>query len=100
MISSRLDFGLLTGNTSFLSENKKDSFQKASLTHVLAVSGEHFSYIIIVLGLILSKMKQKRLGQIITVIIVLTFAGITGYTGSVIRARNDGAISDISQCNS
>ncbi len=87
---SSVGLGLLTGYTSFLSDEMKESFQKASLTHVLAISGEHFSFIILFITFIISKTKQKRLGQIITIIIIIIFAGITGYTGSVIRARHNG----------
>ena len=59
----------------------------ANLSHILAVSGAHTSYIILGLTYIITKSKApRRIGYIITIIILLVFIIITGASYSVIRA--------------
>ena len=78
--------GLIIGDKSNLDEQIEENFKTANLTHMLAISGSHFSYIILALSYINKLLKRKRLGQILTIIIILVFMNLTGNTGSVVRA--------------
>ena len=79
--------GILIGERDNIQEDIIKSFRTSNLSHILAVSGAHTSYIILGITYIISKSKTpKKLGYIITIIVLLLFIIITGATYSVIRA--------------
>ncbi len=78
--------GLTIGDKSNLDKEVIEKYRDASLSHVLAISGAHFSYIILCLKLLDKKLKRKRLGQVITLIGILFFIELTNATPSVMRA--------------
>jgi competence protein ComEC len=78
--------GLTIGDKSNLDKEVIEKYRNASLSHVLAISGAHFSYIILCLKLLDKKLRRKRLGQAITLIGILFFIELTNATPSVIRA--------------
>ena len=84
--SAELAIGLLLGDKSDLNEDIQEDFKGANLSHMLAISGAHFSYIILIVTWIGNKFKVKRLEQIITIISIIFFMNITGNTPSVARA--------------
>ena len=77
--------GILIGDREAISEQTEDNFKKSNLTHMLAVSGSHITYIINALAIILGRT-NKKLAKIITIIILIFFMALTGFTSSVIRA--------------
>ena len=80
-----LCIGILIGNRESISEQTEDNFKKSNLTHMLAVSGSHITYIINALAILLGKT-SKRGAKIFTIIILIFFMALTGFTSSVIRA--------------
>ena len=78
--------GLTIGDKSNLDKEVIEKYRDASLSHVLAISGAHFSYIILCLKLLNKKLKRKRLGQATTLLGILFFIELTNATPSVIRA--------------
>lgn len=85
--TANLLLGLLIGQKDNIQEDIIKSFRTANLSHILAVSGAHTSYIILGLTYIITKSKSpRRIGHIITIIILLLFIIITGASYSVIRA--------------
>lgn len=85
--TANLLLGILIGEKDNIQEDIIKSFRTANLSHILAVSGAHTSYIILALTYIVTKSKiPKRIGYIITIIILLLFIIITGASYSVIRA--------------
>ena len=79
--------GLLIGNKQNLDDNIEEAFRKSNLSHMLAVSGSHVSYVILAIGFIITKSKiSKRKGKIVTVIFLIFFMILTGQTPSVTRA--------------
>ena len=84
--NAELLIGILIGDISNLSTEIQENFRNASLTHMLAVSGDHFSYIILAVGLLTKKLKNKNFGNYFTIFVVIFFIGITGATSSVMRA--------------
>lgn len=79
--------GILLGNSKDIEKDIKQNFKDCNLSHMLAVSGTHLSYLIVGLNLILNK---KILGirnvKIITIIIIIIFIIITNLSPSVVRA--------------
>lgn len=79
--------GILIGNKDNLSNDIKESFRQSSLSHLLAVSGAHMTYIILAITLLLDKIKiHKKLGKIITILLLVFFTILTGISSSVTRA--------------
>ncbi len=77
--------GILVGDREAISEEVEDDFQKSNLTHMLAVSGSHITYIINALAIMLSKT-SKRFAKIFTIVFLVFFMALTGFTSSVVRA--------------
>ena len=80
-----LCIGILVGDREAISEEVEDDFQKINLTHMLAVSGSHITYIINALAIMLSKT-SKRFAKIFTIVFLVFFMALTGFTSSVVRA--------------
>lgn len=85
--TANLLLGILIGERNNIQEDIIESFRTANLSHILAVSGAHTSYIILGITYLISKSKTpKRIGYIITIINLLIFIIITGASYSVVRA--------------
>ena len=82
---SGLCIGILIGNKSEISEDVIEEFEDSNLTHMLAVSGAHVSYIILGLTFILQKT-GFRFRKIFTILFLCFFMGLTNFTVSVQRA--------------
>ncbi len=78
--------GLLLGETTELSEEVKEKFQIAGISHLLAISGLHIGYLTIGVQLLLKKLVGKRKSKIITMIILILYALVTGFSPSIVRA--------------
>lgn len=82
-----LMIGVLIGDTSYIDEETVEDFKNSSLTHMLAVSGQHVGYIVLAISFALNVSKMgKRKGKIISIFIIILFMMITGITPSVFRA--------------
>lgn len=82
-----LALGFLLGYTEEMDESIKEAFRDSSLSHMLAVSGAHISYIIMGISLALNKIKMdKKISRIVTINILILFMFITGFSPSVTRA--------------
>lgn len=78
--------GLLIGDTDEIDEETKEDFRNSNLTHMLAVSGLHVSYILLAVNYIITKVKtHKKLSKIIVMLLILFFILVTGATPSVLR---------------
>ena len=66
--------GILLGNDDGITKDIKEDFRRSSLSHILAVSGMHVSYIITFVDYMLNKLKiGKRKIKIITVLFLAFF---------------------------
>lgn len=85
--TSGLCIGMLIGDVEQIDENMKEDFRKSNLSHILAVSGSNVSYIIISVIYIFNKTNlNKKMIQILTIMLLLIFMILTGCTASVNRA--------------
>ena len=64
--------------------NIKENFKNSNLSHILAISGMHVSYIILAIDLI--KIKNKKIDLIVKLIILNMYLLITGISVSCLRA--------------
>ncbi len=80
---------LLLGDKQLLSAEVRTHFSNAGAMHVLAVSGLHVGIVLYLLMFILSRFPRilsKRSAVIIAVVVIWVYAGVTGFSPSVIRA--------------
>ena len=77
---------VLVGDKTSLEKEIKDSFRISNLSHMLAISGAHFSFIIMFCTFVIKRLKFKRFGQVITITLIIFFMTLTGMTPSVVRA--------------
>lgn len=81
---------LLVGYKQDLDTESKTAFARAGLSHIMAVSGLHVGFIVAPFWIIIPYFWTKKYGSIIGLIILLglllCYAGITGFSPSVMRA--------------
>ena len=82
---SGLLVGILIGDKENITEVIEEDFKNSSLSHMLAVSGTHVSYIILGLAIILNNF-GKRYVNIFSILFLIFFMYITNFTASVVRA--------------
>lgn len=79
--------GLIIADTSNIDENIKDEFKNVNIYHILAVSGTHLAYLILILDTIFNKIKVgKIIKNILYILVILPFITIVGFSSSVLRA--------------
>lgn len=82
--------GIMLGDTSEIEENIQENFKTSNMSHILAVSGMHIAYIILGISMILGKLFGKRIARITTIVILVFYMLITGFSPSIIRAGTMG----------
>ncbi len=79
--------GILIGDKAGISEEIQSDFRDSNLSHMLAISGAHVSYVILGVTFALDKIKiGKRLSKVFTIMFLTFFTILTGATPSVQRA--------------
>ena len=82
---SSILLGIMLGYTENIDEDIKESFSNCNVSHILAVSGMHISYIILGISIVL-KYIGKRKSKIITIILLIMYMFITGFSPSIVRS--------------
>lgn len=79
--------GILLGDSSQLDDEIKENFKNSSMSHVLAISGMHVSYVVIGMQLILDQfINRKKLKNMLILAMLAFFVLITGGAPSCMRA--------------
>lgn len=78
--------GLLLGETGDIEEEVKENFQIANISHVLAISGMHIGYLILGLQVLLKNKIGTKKSKIVTIIILVFYTFMTGFSPSIVRA--------------
>ena len=78
--------GIILGDKSNIDEDIQENFRISGISHILAVSGMHVSYIIIAINIILKKNFGKRITKIIIILFLLFYMFLTGFAPSIVRA--------------
>ena len=94
--NAKIVMGVMLGYTDEIDEETKQDFSNSNISHVLAVSGMHISYIIILVTNSTKKLFGKRQSKIISSIVLLIYMFITGFSISVVRASIMGILSCMS----
>ena len=84
--SSSIINGILLGDNSEIEEETQERFKISNISHILAVSGMHVSYIIIGINLLFKPSIGKRKTKFITIMLLIMYMLITGLSPSVVRA--------------
>lgn len=86
MKNSSIFIGLITGETGSISEETKDEFKNTGIYHLLAISGSHIVYVVLIVEYISKKQKSRPLRNITKIFAIMLYIQITSYTASVMRA--------------
>lgn len=79
--------GILIGDKEGIEKEVQENFRDSNLSHMLAVSGAHVSYVILGITYVLKKVKVNKLwSNMITIVTLCCFIFLTGASSSVIRA--------------
>ncbi len=84
---SALVSGILIGARADFSDELETALSDSGITHIVAVSGMHTSYLILFVGAILSifRLKRNKIKLILPPILLL-FAAASGFTPSIVRS--------------
>ncbi len=78
---------LFTGDASMVSHELNASFSRSGISHILVVSGQHFSLVIMNLYMFMMYVtRRKKLCSGIAILLSIIFALFTGASPSVVRA--------------
>lgn len=88
--------GVLLGDDSGIDEEVKENFQDSSILHILAVSGMHINYLVLGSVAFFKKIIGKRYSKIVTIIILIIYMFVSGFSPSVVRATIMGVLFIIS----
>lgn len=79
--------GVLLGDRRMISQETEELFQLFGVSHILSVSGLHFSILMrALLTLLLFLRIPKRLASVLAMPVILLFMALTGFSFSVIRS--------------
>lgn len=85
--SRALTAAVCTGDKSLISDDVRREFKMSCCSHLLAVSGTHFSGFLVCLPMVLNALKLKRKGAFIVHSLFCILIGfLTGWSDSVTRA--------------
>ena len=78
---------LLLGERDYLDTETALNFERLGITHVLAISGLHLSILTAFLMKLLSIFRlNKKIKSVVSIVFVLLYMGLTGFSSSVTRA--------------
>jgi len=82
-----LALGILLGDKSNMTPAQKELFSKTGVSHAFAVSGMHIGFLTGFLTFIFMAMGiPRRVSSVLTIVFILMFMAVIGFTPSVIRA--------------
>lgn len=78
---------VLLGNKEYLADSTSRDFRRLGISHLLVVSGTHFSVILAFASRAMIYMRlRRRKRAVISIGLILFFMALTGFSGSVLRA--------------
>lgn len=78
--------GLLLGDTREIADEVQENFRISSISHILAVSGMHVTYVIMGIKMLFESHLGKRKTKFIIIIFLILYTFITGFSPSIVRA--------------
>lgn len=78
---------VLLGNREYLSDQISRDFRRIGVSHLLVVSGTHFSVLLSILsGFMLRLRIHRKKRALVSIGMILCFMALTGFSGAVLRA--------------
>ena len=77
---------MILGDKEYLDRELSSSFADAGAVHILCVSGLHVGVIYMISGFLFSFIRSKKLRMILVLLIIWSFAMVTGLSPPVLRA--------------
>lgn len=90
-------FGIILGDKSDIDKIIIENFSDSNISHILAVSGMHVTYVIFIFNMIFCNSIGKKYGNILTSFFILIYMFITVFSPSVVRAGISGIILILSE---
>lgn len=88
--TAAIGLSIMTGDSRIMESDTKSLFQKAGLSHLMAVSGTHVAFMSEPIKKLISRIKSRRFGikvkNLLCVPFILFLLTIAGFTPSVTRA--------------
>ena len=79
--------GFLLSDKSTLPDHMQDALQKSGVYHIVSASGMHISIVMMLLLIILRRLRvNERFANSITVLAIVFFMALIGFTPSILRA--------------
>ena len=78
--------GLILGDKTNVSEEIQENFEITNLSHILAVSGMHITYLIIGMQIVFQKLAGKKITNIIMIVFLIIYMILAGSSPSVVRS--------------
>lgn len=92
-----LFIGIVFGDRSMIDEETVQNFNASSLSHILAVSGMHFTFLISGVIILLKDFLGRKKTYILGIVVILLYMVITGFSASIFRAGIMGILMLISK---
>ncbi len=92
-----LFIGIVFGDRSMIDEETVQNFNASSLSHILAVSGMHFTFLISGVIILLKGFLGRKKTYILGILVILLYMVITGFSASIFRAGIMGILMLISK---
>lgn len=78
--------GLLLGKTEEIEESIKENFRVVNISHILAISGLHVTYIVMLITAISQGIIGKKYGTFFVIVVLIFYMFLVGFTPSIVRA--------------
>ena len=79
--------GILLGDKNSIEEDVRQNFADSSLSHILAVSGTHISYVVICISVLFKKLKlNKNIRKVLTSLVLFMYLYLVDFSASATRA--------------
>ena len=78
--------GIVLGDKNEISADLQENFSDSNISHILAVSGMHLTYVILIFSFIFNNILGRKIGNIFTSLIILLYMLMTEFSPSVVRA--------------
>ncbi len=87
--------GLILGKTQEIEESIKENFRIVNISHILAISGLHVTYIVMLITIISQRIIGKKYGTIFVIVVLIFYMFLVGFTPSIVRACIMGILVDL-----
>ena len=84
--------GILLGDKSEIDEEIVTDFSESNISHILAISGMHISYVILIISFVFNRLLGKHFSKIVISFFVFIYMCLTGFPVTFVRAGISGII--------